>query len=107
MVSNVTTGAISATMKNQAIVDRNAMDKLLKELGKKPKLPRLQPPERIRGNVFGETGVTYMVRDKKGMANIVNHAELKVLHELLAEIEGKTAEVNTTTQAATTQSSIN
>ena len=81
-------------------VDRNAMKELFTGLGRKPKLPRLQPPERIRGNAFGEKGVNYTIMDKKGMANIVNHAEMKVLHELLAEIEGKTAEVNNTTLTA-------
>jgi hypothetical protein len=87
-------------------VDRNAMKELFTGLGRKPKLPRLQPPERIRGNAFGEKGVNYTIMDRKGMANIVNHAEMKVLHELLAEIEGKAAEVNPTTDAAV-QSSTN
>jgi hypothetical protein len=85
--------------KTLVTVDRLAIQELFKGLGKKPKLPRLQPPERIRGNAFGEKGVNYTVMDKKGMANIVNHAEMKVLHELLAEIEGKTVEVNSMNEA--------
>ena len=105
MAFNFTDNTI-ATAKTPVIVDRAAMRGIFSGLGKKPKLPRLQPPERIRGNAFGEKGVNYTVIDKKGMANIVNHAEMKVLHELLAEIEGKTAEANSTTEAAI-QSSTN
>jgi len=96
----------NVAIKTSVTVDRKAMQDLFSGLGKKPKLPRLQPQERIRGNAFGETGVVYTIRDRKGIANIVNHAELKVLHELLAEIEGKTAEVNSTNETAV-QSSTN
>jgi len=101
MISNVTNNTtINTTTKTPVVVDRTAMQELFSGLGKKPKLPRLQPPERIKANIRGEAGVTYTIFDRKGMANIVNHAEMTVLHELLAEIEKKIAEVNAAAQVA-------
>ncbi len=67
---------------------RARMEKLFGQLNRKQaqKLPRLQPPERIKANVRGVDGVSYTVIDRHGEANILNHAEMTELHAIATEI---------------------
>jgi len=98
MQKQTTTQENIAIQKPKPVVNRLEMEKLLGELGKRPKLPRLQPPERIKTNPRGEAGVSYTLFDRYGDARIVSHAEMTELHNILAELRNATNVVNTAAQ---------
>lgn len=102
--------AINAKKPTQAIrapivADREEMRRMLqKDLGNNPelKLPKPMPDNIIKANFHG-AGKLYQIRDKKGTTIFVNHAELKVLYELVEEIKKATSEANVSVQQAAIQ----
>jgi hypothetical protein len=87
------------------VADREEMRRMLqKDLGNNPelRLPKPMPDNIIKANFHG-AGKLYPIKGKNGDTIFVNHAELKVLHELVEEIKRATDGANASAQQATIQ----